>query len=64
VLSFSAHSFLGVYPRKEPKESQMVKAAIILGVLVIIAAALAAGRYSLTQQGNMAFVVDRYTGAG
>jgi hypothetical protein len=41
----------------------MVKAAIILGVLVIIATALAAGRYSLTQQGNMAFVVDRYTGA-
>ena len=42
---------------------QMMKAAIVLGVLAILAAALAAGRYSLTQQGNMAFEVDRYTGA-
>ena len=41
----------------------MMKAAIVLGVLVVLAAALAAGRYSLTQQGNMAFEVDRYTGA-
>lgn len=41
----------------------MIKAAIILGVLIILAAFLFAGRYSLTQQGNMAFIVDRYTGA-
>ena len=40
----------------------MIRAAIILGVLAILAAALAGGRYSLTQQGNMAFEVDRYTG--
>jgi hypothetical protein len=39
----------------------MIRAAIILGVLAILAAALAGGRYSLTQQGNMAFEVDRYT---
>jgi hypothetical protein len=38
----------------------MIRAAIILGVLAILAAALAGGRYSLTQQGNMAFEVDRY----
>jgi hypothetical protein len=37
----------------------MMKAAIVFGVLVVLAAALAAGRYSLTQQGK----VDRYTGA-
>jgi len=37
----------------------MMKAAIVLGVLVVLAAALAVGRYSLTQQGNMAFEVDR-----
>jgi hypothetical protein len=37
----------------------MIRAAIILGVLAILAAALAGGRYSLTQQGNMAFEVDR-----
>jgi hypothetical protein len=41
----------------------MMKAAIVLGLLIVLAAALAAGRYSLTQQGNMAFEVDRYTGA-
>jgi hypothetical protein len=41
----------------------MTKAAIIFGVLVVLAAAMAVGRYSLTQQGNMAFEVDRYTGA-
>ena len=41
----------------------MMKAAIVLGVLIALAAALAVGRYSLTQQGNMAFEVDRYTGA-
>jgi hypothetical protein len=41
----------------------MIKAAIIFGVLVALAAALFAGRYSLTQQGGMAFEVDRYTGA-
>jgi hypothetical protein len=41
----------------------MIKAVIILGVLGILAAVLVAGRYSLTQQGSMAFVVDRYTGA-
>jgi hypothetical protein len=40
----------------------MIRAATILGVLAILAAALAGGRYSLTQQGNMAFEVDRYTG--
>jgi hypothetical protein len=38
----------------------MIRAAIILGVLAILAAALAGGRYSLIQQGNMAFEVDRY----
>jgi hypothetical protein len=43
--------------------AQMIKAALVLGVLVILAAFLFTGRYSLTQQGNMAFVVDRYTGA-
>jgi len=41
----------------------IMKAAIVFGVLVVLAAALAVGRYSLTQQGNMAFEVDRYTGA-
>jgi len=41
----------------------MMKAAIVFGILVVLAAALAAGRYSLTQQGNVAFEVDRYTGA-
>jgi hypothetical protein len=41
----------------------MIKAAIIFGVLVALAAALFAGRYSLTQQVGMAFEVDRYTGA-
>lgn len=40
----------------------MIKAAVILGVLVIIAAVLAGGRYTVTQQGNMAFVLDRFTG--
>ena len=39
----------------------MIRAAIVLGV-AILAAALAGGRYSLTQQGSMAFEVDRYTG--
>jgi hypothetical protein len=39
----------------------MMKAAIVLGVLIVLAAALAAGRYALTQQGGMAFEVDRYT---
>jgi uncharacterized protein HemY len=41
----------------------MMKVAIVLGVLVVLAAALATGRYSLTQQGNIAFEFDRYTGA-
>jgi hypothetical protein len=40
----------------------MIRAAIILGVLAIFAAALAGGGYSLTQQGSVAFEVDRYTG--
>jgi hypothetical protein len=40
----------------------MIKAAIVLGVLIILAAVLFAGRYSLTQQGSLAFVVDRYMG--
>ena len=30
-------------------------------MLAILAVALAPGRYSLTQQGNMAFELDRYT---
>jgi hypothetical protein len=41
----------------------VTKAAIILGVLAIIAAFVVGGRYSLTSQGNMAFVVDRFTGS-
>jgi hypothetical protein len=33
----------------------MIRAAIIFGVLAVLTAALAGGRYSLSQQGNMAF---------
>jgi hypothetical protein len=39
------------------------RAALIFGVLVIIAALLISGRYTITQQGHMAYVVDRFTGA-
>jgi hypothetical protein len=41
----------------------MVKAAVILGMLAVVAAVLAGGRYTVTQQGTVAYVVDRFTGA-
>ena len=43
--------------------NEMIKAAVVLGMLAIVAALLAGGRYTVTQQGSMAYVVDRFTGA-
>lgn len=41
----------------------LIKAALVLGGLLIVAGLLAGGRYTITQQGGLAYVVDRFTGA-
>ena len=41
----------------------MTKAALLLGALLIVAATILGGRYSVSGQGAVLYVVDRFTGS-
>jgi hypothetical protein len=41
----------------------MVRASLILGAFLIVAALLLGGRYSVTGQGAVVYIVDRFTGS-